>query len=140
MSRKGFWMGLLVGLIIMGLLAGTVAVVILGARWASGSKVALRGRSFDLQPGERGQLFGLRGRGGMGFSRWHCGLGALLCCKGLFLLVAAMAVAAFFCRRRCWHGSGGHHWQCHEQEPSDVEATEPADKPRTEEEHSAAAS
>jgi hypothetical protein len=124
MSKRGFWFGLLAGLVIMGLVVGTVAVVFLGARWASGSKVALRGRSLQVQPGERGPVFGLRGCGGMISPRSHFGLGALFCCPALFLILGGVALAAFFGRRRCWHGHRGHHWRWHEGMPCDAEHAE----------------
>ncbi len=105
MPKRQFWFGLVAGLVIMGLIVGTLAALGLGARWASGSRSTLRARPFGLQPGERGELFGLRDRGAMTLR--HFGVAALVCCPGLFLILGVLVVAGYLWKRYGPHAT--HH-------------------------------
>jgi hypothetical protein len=107
-SRKGFWLGLLVGMIVMGLLAATAMFVIVRFRWPVADTYALRGRQFGIGP--RSWFHpGLPGR--------SLGFGAMLCGPGLLLVLGALVLLAVFGRH--WHH---HRWdgegRCCERQPS----------------------
>jgi hypothetical protein len=93
MSRRGFWLGLVVGMIVMGLLAGTAMFAFVRFRGSAEGIYGLRGRQFGISP--RGGFYpGMPGR-------WH-GFGAMLC--GPVLLIAGALVLAAVLGRH-WH----HH-------------------------------
>ena len=124
MSRRGFWLGLLVGVIVMGLLAATAMFVLVRFR-GSADLSPLRGRQFGINP--RGRFYpGMPGR-------WH-GFGLMFCGPVLFFIAAALVLAAGF-GRRCHHRHH-HHGQgapCCGEQPSPVaKAVEPEQAPPAE--------
>jgi len=83
MSRKGFWFGVLVGAIVMGLLAATVGFALMRFRGSAVGIYGLREREFGINP--RGWFHpGMPGR-------WHVS-GLWLC--GLPLFAGALVLAA----------------------------------------------
>ena len=120
MSRRGFWFGLLVGIIVMGLLAATAAVVIGRFRWPAAGIGGLRGRQFGVNP--RG-WFDPRMPG-----RW-LGFGAMLC--GPLLLAGALVLGALLGRH--WYSRRqGKAVQSGEQAPSLEESVAAEQKPAAE--------
>ena len=121
MSRRGFWFGLLAGMIVMGLLAATVAVVIGHYRWPAAGLGTLRGRPFGVNP--RG-WFNPRMPG-----RW-LGFGAMLC-GPLVLLAGALLLGALL--YRYWNSRRqGKPVQSGEQAPSLEESVAAAAQPPAE--------
>ena len=101
MSRRGFFYGLVAGMVIMGLLAATIGAVIFAFRWSQGGTLPLHGRSFSF--GFRGCAPGI-GRHGMPF-----GLGAFLCLHALLFTFGGLFLAAMVCKRVCWQRRDYHH-------------------------------
>jgi hypothetical protein len=121
MSRRGFWLGLLVGAIVMGLLVATAMFVIVRFRSPAAAGIyGLRGRQFGVNP--RGWFYPrMPGR--------RFGFGALLCGPGLLLILGALVLAAVFGRH--WHH---HPWDrdgrcCERQPPSVSKAAEAEQEP-----------
>jgi len=111
MYRKGFWTGLLVGLVLAGVAAACLAgLVMLRARGMLVPALGLRLRSFGWM-GHAGRLtFGMPARG----------VGGLLCLPLLLLGLGAAVVATVFAAHRCWRRGCGHSHR-DEQNPAKAE-------------------
>jgi hypothetical protein len=96
MSKRGFWLGLLVGGVITGLLLATVMFVVVRGRWPMASMYGLRGRQFRVNP--RGWFYPRMP------GRWF-GLGTRLC-GPILLLAGALVLGALL----------GKHWPSHRQD------------------------
>jgi hypothetical protein len=107
MSRRGFWLGLLVGLIVMGLLAATAMFVLVRFRGSAGV-YGLRGRQFGISP--RGRFYPGMVGGGHGFG--------LMCCGPVLLLVLGALVLAAVFGRHWYHRRWGGEGRCCERQPS----------------------
>jgi hypothetical protein len=110
MSRRDFWLGLLVGAVITGLLVATAMFVVMRVRWPAAPIYGLRGRQFGVNP--RGWVYPHMP------GRWF-GFGAMLCGPVLLLAGAVMLGVLF-----------GRHWHSRRQDevqsggqPSPVEKT-----------------
>ena len=129
MSRKGFWFGLLVGLVVMALLASLSGFVILRLRGTVGPALVLRRRSFGWAP--RGWRFGF------GFPGRSFGFRPLLCALALLLVFGAVVLIAVFAGHRCWHRSIKRPCSREGQKPSEAETKETGNEPHAEAEHPA---
>jgi len=129
-TRKGFFSGLLVGIIVMGLLAAIAGAVILGVRWSQGYMLPLRGRTFGPDLPERSFGFGLRGRSfGFGLRGRPFGFGAFLCCPALLFIVGGFLLLALIGKRSRWHHPHRPPWCWDREKPPAAETREPADEP-----------
>jgi len=120
MSRRGFFFGLLTGIIVMGLLMAIAGFVIFLARWPQGHMLPLHGRSFG---------FGLPRRSFGYGSVWRpFGLGAFLCGAALLLVLGGFLLLALIGRRWRWH-----HPKCplgsDQEKPRGVKTTETGNEP-----------
>ena len=113
MFRRNFWLGLLVGMIVMGLLAGTALLLFVRFRGSELGVYGLRGRPFGISP--RGWFYPRT------LGRWH-GFGALLC--GPVLLLAGVLVLGVLFGRR-WHRRASQPVSPAPQPPSVSKAAEP---------------
>jgi hypothetical protein len=93
MSRRGFWLGLLVGAVITGLLVATVMFVIVRFRWPAAAVYGLRGRQFGVLP--RARIYPRLPSRSLG--------AAALLCGPLLLLAGALVVGLVL--GRYWHSS-----------------------------------
>lgn len=121
MSRKGFFSGLLVGIIVMGLLAAIAGAVIFGVRWSQGYTLPLRGRTFGPDLPERSFGFGLRGR--------PFGFGAFLCGPALVFVFGGFLLLALIGTRSRWHHPHRPPWCWDREKLPAAETKEPADEP-----------
>jgi hypothetical protein len=121
MSKRGFWLGLLVGAVITGLLVATAMFVMMRFRWPAAAGIyGLRGRQFGVNP--RGWF--LPRMPGRGF-----GFGAMLC-GPLLLLAGALVLGALLGKH--WHSRRqAREVQSRGQTPA-VESSVKADEPPAE--------
>ena len=118
MSRRSFWLGLLVGAVITGLLVATAMFVMMRLRFPAAAVYGLRGRHFGANP--RGWFYPRMP------GRWF-GFGAMLCGP---LLLLAIAVAAGALLGRHWHAERYDAGVKSGARPQPVEASvKPADQP-----------
>jgi hypothetical protein len=111
MSRKGFWLGLVAGLIIMGLIAGAVGVGVFGFIRYRVAGLPQIGRSLRPDLPERPFGFGMRGRSfGFGFGHRTLGLGAFLCLPALLFIGGGLVLAAMAFSRARWHHRDSSPW------------------------------
>ncbi len=133
MSRRSFWLGVLVGLVVMGVVVASLAgLVMLRSRGMLGPVLGLRARSFEWA--RHG------GRFALGFPARA--FGGLLCLPVLLLVLGAVVLIAVFAGHRCWRRGSGHY-RHEEQKPVQTEIQEVKEtgaEPQTEAEHPAAES
>jgi len=112
MYRKGFWVGLLVGLVLAGMVVASLAgLVVLRSHGMLGPLLGVRLRSFDWA-GHGGRLaFGMPGRTFAG----------LVCLPVLLLVLGAAVLLAVLAAHRYWRHGGGHSHH-DEQKPPEAEA------------------
>jgi hypothetical protein len=91
MSKRGFWLGLVVGAVITGLLVAVAMFVVLRFRLPATAVYGLRGRQFGVNP---------RGLGYPRLPGRSFGFGAMLC-GPLLLLAGAVVLGALLGRH--WH-------------------------------------
>jgi len=128
MSRRGFWLGLLVGMIVMGLLAATVGMFVFHFRRTGVATMPFRGRMFELNPRDRTPDLRMPGLpSGTTLPRRSPGLALLLCIPGGLLILGALVLAAI-AGRHFWHRSA-RHGQCCSEHGSEAPAAEPDERP-----------
>jgi hypothetical protein len=124
-SRRGFFYGLLAGMVLMGLLAAVAGVVMVGVRWPWGRALPLRGSAFHSRLTERGFGFALPGRLlGVGLSRRPLGF-AFFCLPALLLIFGALVLFALAGRRWLGHRPDrDHDWSDWDESPAEPVAAE----------------
>lgn len=116
MSRKGFWFGLIAGVVLMGLLAATIGAAAIAFRWLQGGMLPMHGQGFGFGLREGAKGFGFRGWGPGRGGHWKpFGFGALLCLHVPLLALGGLFVAAMVGRWACWPRPHFHrgHWGRH---------------------------